>query len=67
MKYSIELLNETTKLTLIIQDQLDCSFNEACEVTKIIFRQVRNKELVIDNSLKSLLPNFLQQVRNTTK
>ena len=64
MKYSIELLNETTKLTLMIQDQLDCSFEEACEVAKIIFRQVRNKELIIDNSLKSLLPGFLEQARN---
>jgi hypothetical protein len=28
---------------------------------------VKNKELMIDNSLKSLLPDFLEQVRNTAK
>ncbi|MDZ8070421.1 MAG: hypothetical protein RMY64_33240 [Nostoc sp. DedQUE08] len=67
MKYSIELLNQTTKLILMIQDQLDCSFDEACEVAKIIFRQVRNKEQIIDNSLKSLLPGFLEEVINTTR
>lgn len=65
MKYSIELLDETTKLVSIIEQQLNCSFDEACEVMKIVFRKINNDEIEVDNSLKVLLPSFLQQIRNT--
>ena len=64
MKYSIEVLDETTKLVSIIEQQLDCSFDEAVKTTKIIFHKVKNKEIAVDNSLKSSLPNFLEQVRS---
>jgi hypothetical protein len=37
--YSDELLDEATKLVFIVQEQLDCSFDEAVETTKIIFRK----------------------------
>lgn len=30
MKYSMEVLDRTTQLVFIIQEQLDCSFDEAC-------------------------------------
>ncbi|MEH2245298.1 hypothetical protein [Nostoc sp.] len=62
MKYSIELLDETTKLVSLIEQQLDCSFDEACATTQIILHKVKNKEIAVDHSLKSSLPNFLEQV-----
>jgi len=64
MKYSIELLDQTTKLVFIIQEQLNCSFDEACATAKIIFQKVNNNEIRVDKSLKSLLPQFLEQARN---
>lgn len=64
MKYSIEVLDETTKLVSIIEQQLDCSFDEACEVMRTVFRKINNDEIQVDNSLKLLLPDFLQEVRD---
>jgi hypothetical protein len=64
--YSTELLDGATKLVFIVQEQLDCSFDEALETTKIIFHKVKNKEIAVDSSLKSLLPNFLEQVRSSS-
>ncbi len=66
-KYSIELLDLTTRLVCIIQEQLDCSFNEACEIAKILFHQVRNKKIVVDASLKNLLPELLKEVTNVAR
>lgn len=68
MKYSIELLDCMTELVFKIQTELiyeGCSFDEARATAKIILHKVKNKEIVVDSSLKSLLPNFLEQVRSS--
>jgi hypothetical protein len=63
--YPIEFLDLVTNLVLNIQEQLDCSFDEACEVSKILYHQVRNQEIVVDTSLKYKLPSLLEQVKNS--
>ncbi|MFK0730156.1 MAG: hypothetical protein ACIWVG_03110 [Gloeotrichia echinulata HAB0833] len=63
--YSIEELDAMTELVTKIRTNLideGCSFNEACEVAKVIFHKINNDEIKAD-SLKLLLPDFLQQVR----
>ncbi|MCC5609721.1 hypothetical protein LC612_23830 [Nostoc sp. CHAB 5834] len=63
--YSTELLDQVTKLVFMVKEQLDCSFDEAVETTEIVFHKVKNKEIAVNSSLKSLLPNFLEQVRSS--
>jgi hypothetical protein len=45
MKYSMEVLDRTTQLVFIIQEQLNCSFDEACTTAKIILQKVNNNEI----------------------
>jgi hypothetical protein len=61
--YNTEFLDLATHLVLTIQEQLDCPFDEACEVSKILYHQVRNQEIVVDASLKHKLPTLLEQVK----
>ncbi|MHC5778944.1 hypothetical protein [Nostoc sp.] len=63
--YSTEVLDEMTKLVFMVKDQLDCSFDEACATTRIILQKVKRKEIAVDSSLKSSLPNFLEQARSS--
>lgn len=63
--YSTEVLDEMTKLVFMVKDRLDCSFDEACATTGIILQKVKRKEIVVDSSLKSSLPTFLEQVRSS--
>lgn len=63
--YSTEVLDEMTKLVFVVKDQLDCSFDEACATTRIILQKVKRKEIAVDSSLKSLLPNFLEQIKSS--
>ncbi|NEU77619.1 hypothetical protein [Nostoc sp. UIC 10630] len=66
MNYSIEELDTMTELVTKIRVNLideGCSFTEACEVGKVIFHKINNDEIKVDDSLKLLLPDFLEQVR----
>ncbi|WDD36061.1 hypothetical protein PQG02_32185 (plasmid) [Nostoc sp. UHCC 0926] len=63
--YSTEVLDEMTKLVFMVKYELGCSFDEACATTRIILQKVKKKEIVVDSSLKSSLPNFLEQVRSS--
>ncbi|MFN6495809.1 MAG: hypothetical protein RMX65_002025 [Nostoc sp. DedQUE01] len=64
--YSIEELDLMTELVTKIRVNLideGCSFDEACGIVRVIFHKVNNDEIKINNSLKLLLPDFLEQVR----
>ncbi|MBH8565909.1 hypothetical protein I8748_27710 [Nostoc sp. CENA67] len=63
MEYSQNLLSSTAHLISTIENHLNCSFDEACEIVKIIFYKANHDEIQIDNSLYLLLPDFLEQVR----
>lgn len=65
-KYPIELLNLMTELVSRVKIELleeGCSFDEACNVAGIVFRKFISKEIVPE-SLKALLPDLLNQVRD---
>lgn len=63
--YNTEFLDLATHLVLMIQEQLDCSFDEACEVSKILYHQVRNQEIVVDASLKPEVLNVRKRLNKS--
>ncbi|MBD2503910.1 hypothetical protein [Anabaena azotica] len=67
--YPIEVLDDMTQLVQRIRFKLykkKCSFGEACQVAAIVLRKAISKEIDLE-SLKSMLPSFLENVRMSNK